>query len=159
MDSTDMELECDGSCKTSKIVRDEDTDVKRKTIDVDSYGREDVPNPSKIRKNVKQSMIWDLFERLKEGCREALVEMIIVDELPIKFVDGKGFKKFVDKLTCGNHTRFVVPSRFTVARDVLKFYVNEKNRLRDMFRILSFCPIENHKGDTIGKTIEKNLKD
>ena len=26
-------------------------------------------------------------------------------------------------------------------------------------RILSFSPIENHKGDTIGKTIEKNLKD
>ncbi|KAL0554309.1 hypothetical protein IC582_008227 [Cucumis melo] len=25
-------------------------------------------------------------------------------------------------------------------------------------RILSFCPIENHRGDTIGKTIEKNLK-
>ena len=48
-------------------------------------------------------------------------------------MDGKGFKKFVDKLTCGNHTRFVVPSRFTVARDVLKLYVNEKNRLRDMF--------------------------
>ncbi|KAL0539982.1 hypothetical protein IC582_024204 [Cucumis melo] len=132
-----------------------------------------------------------------EGCRDALVEMIIVDELPFRFVEGKGFKKFVDKLTCGNHTRFVVPSRFTVARDVLKLYVNEKNRLRDMFvknkyrvslttdcwtsgqninymvltthfidsdwklhkRILSFSPIENHKGDTIGKTIEKNLKD
>ncbi|TYK27859.1 zinc finger BED domain-containing protein RICESLEEPER 3-like [Cucumis melo var. makuwa] len=219
MDSTNMELECDGSCETSKIVRDEDTDGKRKTIDVDldSYGREDVPNPPKIRKNVKQSMVWDHFERLKgdpndprakckycgvvyachskrngtgtmkhhlenckkypyqkkrdqtqmtlafkpkdkvgdnspqlvcesfslDGCGEALVEMIIVDELPFKFVAGKGFKKFVDKLTCGNHTRFVVPSRFTVARDVLKF----------------FCPIENHKGDTIGKTIEKNLKD
>uniref|UniRef100_A0A9I9EDA8 Uncharacterized protein n=2 Tax=Cucumis melo TaxID=3656 RepID=A0A9I9EDA8_CUCME len=67
MDSTDMELECDGSCETSKIVRDEDTDGKRKTIDVDldSYGREDVPNPLKIRKNVKQSMVWDHFERLK----------------------------------------------------------------------------------------------
>ncbi|KAA0047654.1 zinc finger BED domain-containing protein RICESLEEPER 3-like [Cucumis melo var. makuwa] len=219
MDSTDTELECDGSCEASKIVRDEDTDGKRKTIDVDldSYGREDVPNPPKIRKNVKQSMVWDHFERLKgdpndprakckycgvvyachskrngtgtmkhhlenckkyryqkerdqtqmtlafkpkdkvgdnssqlvcesfslEGCRDALVEMIIVDELPFKFVEGKGFKKFVDKLTCGNHTRFVVPSRFTVARDVLKF----------------FSPIENHKGDTIGKTIEKNLKD
>ena len=26
-------------------------------------------------------------------------------------------------------------------------------------RILSFCPIENHKDDMIGKTIEKNLKD
>ncbi|KAL0533704.1 hypothetical protein IC582_027745 [Cucumis melo] len=273
MDSTDMELECDGSCEASKIVRDEDTDGKHKTIDVDldSYGREDVPNPPKIRKNVKQSMVWDHFERLKgdpndprakckycgvvyachskrngtgtmkhhlenckkypyqkkrdqtqmtlafkhkdkvgdnssllvcesfslDGCRDALVEMIIVDELPFKFVEGKGFKKFVDKLTCGNHTRFVVPSRFTVARDVLKLYVNEKNRLRDMFvknkyrvsltidcwtsgqninymvltahfidsdwklhkRILSFSPIDNHKGDTIGKTIEKNLKD
>ncbi|KAA0040448.1 gag/pol protein [Cucumis melo var. makuwa] len=56
MDSTDMELECDGSCEASKIVRDEDTDGKHKTIDVDldSYGREDVPNP---RKNVKQSMV------------------------------------------------------------------------------------------------------
>ncbi|KAA0051985.1 zinc finger BED domain-containing protein RICESLEEPER 2-like [Cucumis melo var. makuwa] len=67
MDSTDIELECDGSCETSKIVRDEDTNAKRKTIDVDSYGREDVPNPSKIRKNVKQSMVWDHFERLKGG--------------------------------------------------------------------------------------------
>ena len=56
-----------------------------------------------------------------EGCREALVEMIIVDELPFKFVVGKGFKKFVDKLTCGNHTRFVVPSQFTVARDCLLY--------------------------------------
>ncbi|KAA0025331.1 transposase [Cucumis melo var. makuwa] len=65
MDSTDMELECDGSCETSKTVRDEDTDAKRKTIDVDSYEREDVPNRSKIRKNVKQSMVWDHFERLK----------------------------------------------------------------------------------------------
>ncbi|KAA0065591.1 zinc finger BED domain-containing protein RICESLEEPER 2-like [Cucumis melo var. makuwa] len=57
-----------------------------------------------------------------EGCQKALVEMIIVDELPFKFVDGKGFKKFVDILTCGNHTRFVVPSRFTVARVVLKLW-------------------------------------
>ncbi|KAA0058357.1 transposase [Cucumis melo var. makuwa] len=67
MDSTDMELECDGSCETLKIVRDEDTDAKRKTIyvDLDSYGRENVPNLSKIRKNVKQSMVWDHFERLK----------------------------------------------------------------------------------------------
>uniref|UniRef100_A0A9I9E6D3 Uncharacterized protein n=1 Tax=Cucumis melo TaxID=3656 RepID=A0A9I9E6D3_CUCME len=63
MDSTDMELECDRSCETSKIVRDEDTDAKRKTIDVDldSYGREDVSNTPKIRKNVKQSMVWEHF--------------------------------------------------------------------------------------------------
>ncbi|KAA0063046.1 transposase [Cucumis melo var. makuwa] len=63
MDSTDKELECDGSCEISKIVRDEDTDAKRKTIDVDldSCGREDAPNPPKIRKNVKQSMVGEDF--------------------------------------------------------------------------------------------------
>ncbi|KAA0058512.1 zinc finger BED domain-containing protein RICESLEEPER 2-like [Cucumis melo var. makuwa] len=124
MDSTDMELECDGSCETSKIVRDEDTDGKCKTInvDLDSYGREDVPNPPKIRKNVKQSMVWDHFERLKGDPNDPRAKYDNIDELPFKFVDGKEFKKFVDKLTCGNHTRFVVPSRFTVARDVLKLW-------------------------------------
>ncbi|XP_050941393.1 uncharacterized protein LOC127149619 isoform X2 [Cucumis melo] len=81
MDSTDMELECDESCEASKIVRDEDTDGKRKTIDVDldSYGREDVPNPPKIRKNVKQSMVWDHFERLKGLAR---IRSTIVVKLP-----------------------------------------------------------------------------
>ena len=59
--------------------------------------------------------------------------MIIVNELPFKFVESNEFKKFVDRLTCVNQTRFVVPSWFTVARDVLKLYVNEKNRLKDMF--------------------------
>ncbi|KAA0049761.1 zinc finger BED domain-containing protein RICESLEEPER 2-like [Cucumis melo var. makuwa] len=151
------------------LSRDEDTDGKRKIIDVDldSYGREDVPNPPKIRKNVRMSnnqwfgttlrglkhhlenckkypyqkkrdqtqmtlafkpkdKVGDNSSQLVcesfslDGCRDALVEMIIVDELPFKFVEDKGFKKFVDKLTCGNHTRFVVPSRFPVARDVLK---------------------------------------
>ena len=62
-----MDIEFDGS-HTSKIVRDEDmnsyTNDKSKTINVDSDGREDVPNPPK-RKNVKQSMVWDHFERLK----------------------------------------------------------------------------------------------
>ncbi|KAA0066232.1 transposase [Cucumis melo var. makuwa] len=47
------------SGRYSTLFRNEDTDGKRKTIDVDldSYGREDVPNPPKIRKNVKQSMV------------------------------------------------------------------------------------------------------
>ncbi|KAA0056220.1 transposase [Cucumis melo var. makuwa] len=49
------------------LSRYEDIDGKRKTIDVDldSYGREAVPNPPKLRKNIKQSMVWDHFERLK----------------------------------------------------------------------------------------------
>uniref|UniRef100_A0A9I9E5Q8 Uncharacterized protein n=1 Tax=Cucumis melo TaxID=3656 RepID=A0A9I9E5Q8_CUCME len=84
-----MELECDGSCETSKIVRDEDTDAKRKTIDVDldSYEREDVPNPSKIRKNVKQSMVWDHFERLKDFVYDTIVEEF-EDDVTTPFEEG-----------------------------------------------------------------------
>lgn len=151
-------------------------------------------NKDKVGDNTSQ-LVCESYSL--ESCREALVEMVIVDELPFKFVEGKGFKKFIDRLTCGSQPRFVVPSRFTVARDVLKLYVNEKSHLKHIFvnkkyrvslttdcwtsgqninymvltshfidsdwrlhkKILSFCPIENHKGDTIGKTIEKNLKD
>ncbi|KAA0063701.1 transposase [Cucumis melo var. makuwa] len=85
MDSTDMELECDGSCETSKIVRDEDTDAKCKTIDVDSYGREDVSNPSKIRKNVKQSMVWNHFERLKCDPNDPLAKYFVYDTIVEEF--------------------------------------------------------------------------
>ena len=81
MDSSDMELECDGSCETSKIVRDEDTDAKRKTIDVDldSYGREDVPNPPKIRKNVKQSMVGTTLRGLKVILMTLVLNVNIVE--------------------------------------------------------------------------------
>ncbi|KAA0041191.1 transposase [Cucumis melo var. makuwa] len=89
MDSTDMELECDGSYETSKIVRDKDTNAKRKTIDVDSYGREEVPNPSKIRKNVKQSIVWDHFERLKGDPNDprAKCEDLVYDTIVEEFED------------------------------------------------------------------------
>ncbi|XP_038902436.1 zinc finger BED domain-containing protein RICESLEEPER 1-like [Benincasa hispida] len=225
MASTDMEF--DGTATdASKNERDaKGTDANTNIIDVDSANEtSDIPNPSKRRKAVKKSMVWDHFEKLKvilmtlmlnkkrdptqmtlsfktkakdnvgdntsqlvcesyslESCQEALVEMVIVDELPFKFVVGKGVKKFVDRLTCASQPRFVVLSRFTVAKDVLNLYrvslitdcwtsgqnINYKvltahfidSDWRLHKRILSFFPIENHKGDTIGKTIEKNLKD
>lgn len=132
-----------------------------------------------------------------QSCRQTLVEMLIMDGLPFKFVESKGFKRFVSKLTCSQEPNFVIPSRFTIAKDILKIYVAEKQKLKDMFvkmeykvclttdcwtseqninymvltahfidcdwklhkKILSFSQIENHKGDTIGKTIEKILKD
>ncbi|KAA0037104.1 transposase [Cucumis melo var. makuwa] len=83
MDSTDMELECDESCETSKIVRDEDTDAKRKTIDVDldSYGREDVPNPPKIRKNdtIVEEFEDDATTSFKHGSLEIDIYLLEVN--------------------------------------------------------------------------------
>lgn len=132
-----------------------------------------------------------------ESCRQTMAEMIIMEELPFKFVESKGFKRFVSKLTGSQEPKFVVPSRFTIASDILKIYVNEKQKLKDIFvkmkykvclttdcwtseqninymvltahfvdcdwklhkKILSFSQIESYNGHTIGKAIEKNLKD
>uniref|UniRef100_A0A803N3X8 GRF-type domain-containing protein n=1 Tax=Chenopodium quinoa TaxID=63459 RepID=A0A803N3X8_CHEQI len=63
--------------------------------------------------------------------REALVHMIIVDELPFKHVEKPGFRHFV-QVAC---PQFHIPSRVTIARDCL-----------------------NHKGEAIGKAVEACLE-
>jgi hypothetical protein len=45
--------------------------------------------------------------------REALCEMIIVDEMPFMIVEGKGFQKQIRVL----EPRIKVPSRYTVMKD------------------------------------------
>ncbi|KAJ0557896.1 putative transcription factor/ chromatin remodeling BED-type(Zn) family [Helianthus annuus] len=61
--------------------------------------------------------------------RKLLVKMIIIDELPFSFVERPGFREFMEAL-CPN---FNVPSRFTVARDILDLYLEEKRKLRNFF--------------------------
>ncbi|KEH27601.1 hypothetical protein MTR_5g023055 [Medicago truncatula] len=48
-----------------------------------------------------------------EVCRKALVRMIIVDELPFKFLEGEEFCYFMSV----GQPRFPIPSRISVARD------------------------------------------
>uniref|UniRef100_A0A803N206 BED-type domain-containing protein n=1 Tax=Chenopodium quinoa TaxID=63459 RepID=A0A803N206_CHEQI len=62
--------------------------------------------------------------------REALIHMIIVDELPFKHVEKSGFRHFV-QVAC---PQFHIPSRVTIARDCLKLYYSEKEKLREMFK-------------------------
>jgi hypothetical protein len=97
-------------------------------------------------------------------------------------VEGKGFRLFSRTM----QPRFDIPSRFTIMRDCLKLYVEEKERLRTALRgqrlclttdtwtsieninymsltahwidnewnlhkrILNFCQVSNHMGETIG---------
>ncbi|XP_021775517.1 zinc finger BED domain-containing protein RICESLEEPER 2-like [Chenopodium quinoa] len=56
--------------------------------------------------------------------------MIIVDELPFKHVEKPGFRHFV-QVAC---PQFHIPSRVTIARDCLKLYYSEKEKLREMFK-------------------------
>ena len=124
-----------------------------------------------------------------EICRRALATLIITDELPFRFVEGEGFRKFCQVM----QPKFAVPSRITIARDCLKLYYEEKEKLNKEIknericlitdcwtsiqninymyltahwidsdwklhkRILNFCQIPNHKGETIGKMVESCL--
>lgn len=56
--------------------------------------------------------------------------MIIVDELPFKFVEREDFQPFVSK-AC---SKFRIPSRWTISRDCFKLYEDEKNLLMELLK-------------------------
>jgi len=58
-----------------------------------------------------------------DECRQALANMVIINELPFNFVEGQGSKLFARTM----QPRFDIPSRFTIMRDCLKLYVEEKD--------------------------------
>ncbi|CAN6196343.1 unnamed protein product [Urochloa humidicola] len=124
-----------------------------------------------------------------EACRKALADMIIIDEMPFRSVEGEGFKRYSMVL----QPKFELPSRITVARDCMQVYYDEKPRLKRMLknqriclttdtwtskqnlcymsltahwidsewklqkRIINFCSVPDHKGDTLGKRVEECL--
>jgi hypothetical protein len=61
--------------------------------------------------------------------RAAISKMIIVDELPFRFVEGEGFQDFMKT----DEPKFSIPSRFTMMRDCFKLFISEKEKLRGMF--------------------------
>ena len=65
----------------------------------------------------------------EEAVRMALAEMVILDELPFRIVEGQGFKKMVWLL----EPRFKVSCRVTVARDCMKLFASEKVKLKKLF--------------------------
>ncbi|KAL4626790.1 hypothetical protein ACB092_05G122400 [Castanea dentata] len=127
-----------------------------------------------------------------KASRKALVEMIIIDELPFRCVEGYGFKKYVTTLQPKFRLKDIL-SRQTVARDVIRIYNSEREKPRKSLkgcrvclttdtwtsiqnlnymcltchfiddawklhkRILNFCQVEDHKGQAIGRKIEKSL--
>jgi len=64
----------------------------------------------------------------QDSIRRALVKMIIIDELPFRFVEGIGFRMFI-AFAC---PRYIVPSRWTISRDILVVY--EEERLKGLFK-------------------------
>ena len=65
----------------------------------------------------------------QEAIRNALSHMIIVDELPFKFIEGEKFKNFLS-VAC---PRFKIPSRWTVNRHCYNAYMEAKLKLKNIF--------------------------
>uniref|UniRef100_A0A803LAE6 BED-type domain-containing protein n=1 Tax=Chenopodium quinoa TaxID=63459 RepID=A0A803LAE6_CHEQI len=66
--------------------------------------------------------------RQEEG-RKAFAKMIIMDELPFRFADREGFRYFMSVV----QPNFIIPSRFTVARDCYRLFLDEKKNLKSYF--------------------------
>ncbi|XP_056691651.1 zinc finger BED domain-containing protein RICESLEEPER 2-like [Spinacia oleracea] len=62
--------------------------------------------------------------------RDALGRMIILDELPFRFVEKVGFKYFMS-IAC---PAFHMPSRMTIARDCYQLYCDERLKLKEFLR-------------------------
>ncbi|XP_031103227.1 zinc finger BED domain-containing protein RICESLEEPER 2-like [Ipomoea triloba] len=66
----------------------------------------------------------------QDAIRRALAEMILIDELPFRFVEGQGFRKFI-LVAC---PRFKIPSRWTISRDIYQIFSDERVNLNKLFR-------------------------
>jgi hypothetical protein len=57
--------------------------------------------------------------------------MVIVGELPFKFMEGERFHDFMKTV----QSRFKIHSCYTVMKDCMKIFISEKEKLRAMFLI------------------------
>ncbi|KAK0572818.1 hypothetical protein LWI29_037735 [Acer saccharum] len=145
----------DSSCSTTNM----NTQINKrckKYRPVDSKQKNFVKQPT--TSGFESSLGVSKFDQLR--CRRALAEMLILDELPFRFVENWGFRRFCFELC----PLFDLPSRRTIVRELYKLYIDEKMKLKKYFnrsklqkRILSFSQIIDHKGDSIGKCIENVL--
>ncbi|CAN0847207.1 Zinc finger BED domain-containing protein RICESLEEPER 1 [Linum grandiflorum] len=74
-----------------------------------------------------QIMNWK-FDQLHG--RRALAQMIILDELPFRYVKHEGFRFFMSRVC----PMFITPGRKTVRDDCFRMFMDSKVRLKDYFR-------------------------
>ncbi|CAN1789422.1 Zinc finger BED domain-containing protein RICESLEEPER 2 [Linum perenne] len=114
----------------------------------------------------------------------ALAEMIIIDELPFRFVEHDGFTRFMI-ICCPD---FRIPCRKTIRTECFKIFLLSKARLKEFFKnscagrvsittdmwtsvqnlnydwklhkkIINFTKITSHKGDDIGAKLAECLEE
>ena len=73
-----------------------------------------------------------------ETSRKALVEIVIIDELSFRFVEGYGFQRYSTTLQPKLQIRDI-SSRQTVARDVISIYGVKREKLREALKGRRVC--------------------
>ena len=73
-----------------------------------------------------------------EASRKALTEMIIIDKLPIRFVEGYEFQRYSTTLQPKLQIRDISSCQ-TVARDVISIYGVEREKLREALKGCRVC--------------------
>ncbi|CAM8982292.1 unnamed protein product [Rhodiola kirilowii] len=71
----------------------------------------------------------------EQGCREAAVKMIVMDELPFSFIEKEGFRYFCRYVVPDWH----VPSRRVIWKQFLKMYAAEKAKLKKELKGHCLC--------------------
>ncbi|KAL9667777.1 hypothetical protein QQ045_002145 [Rhodiola kirilowii] len=105
----------------------------------------------------------------EQGCREAAVKMIVMDELSFSFIEKEGFRYFCRYTVPDWH----VPSRRVICKQFLKMYAAEKAKLTKELKGHCLClttdtwtsvqninymvVIPNHRGESIGCLLEDCL--
>ncbi|KAF7116969.1 hypothetical protein RHSIM_RhsimUnG0008700 [Rhododendron simsii] len=141
--------------------------------------------------SITDSKIANVPVRLADACKKALAKMIIIDELPFSFVEGEGFKQFIEVV----QPMWKPSGRLVMAKNCMLIYGEEKMALKQIVKhqrlclttdtwtsvqnlnymcltghfiddnwkyqkkILNFCVVPNHKGDTLGRMVEQCLLD
>jgi len=59
--------------------------------------------------------------------------MVILDELPLMYVEREDFSDFCNTM----HPDFVIPSRYTITRDCYALFIDERKKLKGFFQKLS----------------------
>ncbi|KAK9677784.1 hypothetical protein RND81_11G166700 [Saponaria officinalis] len=85
-------------------------------------------------KTVEKKGKLEFWKFNQQDTRMALSKMIIMDERPFRMVEHEGFRLFMS-VACPH---FKIPSRWTIARDCLSLYLEEKCKLKSDFSNLSF---------------------
>lgn len=110
-------------------------DKSQRLLSLQSEQTEQVKGDGSVDDNMAGAFVngrkgrLDLWKFKQDECRKAFAKMVIMDEKPFRSCEHEGLRYFMSFA----QPNFIFPSRFTVARDCYRVYVEEKRKLKSYF--------------------------